>query len=141
MRGRLRLLGKRLGTHRFQRAGMAIGPHDFQTIYGRSPHAGSDAYPGAFQWLRPVAMRHKGYTEINRSLFRGFWYYERQPVVSSTYGGTSMTSLQLRWGHRVLSVVFVLFVLSALAVAQDYRGKVQGVVSDTSNAALAGASV
>src|SRR5215471_15873986 len=52
-----------------------------------------------------------------------------------------MTSLQSRWGHRVVSVVFVLFVLSALAVAQDYRGKVQGVVTDTSNAALAGASV
>src|SRR5262245_1174724 len=52
-----------------------------------------------------------------------------------------MTSLQSRWGHRVLSVVLVLFVLSALSLAQAYRAKLQRIVSDTSGAALAGASV
>jgi hypothetical protein len=34
--------GKRLGTHRFQRAGFRGWPA------GENPHAGSDAYPGAF---------------------------------------------------------------------------------------------
>src|SRR5215813_13165773 len=52
-----------------------------------------------------------------------------------------MTSLQSRFGRSVMSSLALLIVMSALALAQDYRGKVQGVVTDTSNAALAGASV
>ena len=39
-----------------------------------------------------------------------------------------MTSLQLRFGRRVLSALAVLLVMSALVAAQDYRAKVQGVV-------------
>src|SRR5262245_58958398 len=42
------LIGKRLGTHRFQRAGMAMRPHCFQAISDESPYAGCDAYPGVF---------------------------------------------------------------------------------------------
>lgn len=52
-----------------------------------------------------------------------------------------MTSLQSRLGRGVLSALTVILVMSSLTRAQDYRGKVQGVVTDTSNAALAGANV
>src|SRR5215468_2831710 len=52
-----------------------------------------------------------------------------------------MTSLQSRFGRSVMSSLALLIVMSALALAQDYRGKVQGVVTDASNAALAGANV
>src|SRR5215468_5315770 len=52
-----------------------------------------------------------------------------------------MTSLQSRFGRSVMSSLALLIVMSALALAQDYRGKVQGVVTDASSAALAGANV
>jgi hypothetical protein len=52
-----------------------------------------------------------------------------------------MTSLQSRFGRGVLSALAALIVMSALTHAQDYRGKVQGVVTDTSSAALAGVKV
>jgi len=52
-----------------------------------------------------------------------------------------MTSLQSRFGRSVLCALAALLVMPALTRAQDYRGKVQGVVTDTSNAALAGANV
>src|SRR5262249_8475968 len=52
-----------------------------------------------------------------------------------------MTSLQSRFGLSVLCALAALLVMSALARAQDYRGKAQGQVTDANNAALAGASV
>src|SRR5215510_5768647 len=52
-----------------------------------------------------------------------------------------MTTLQSRLWRGVLIALFALLVMYAPAQAQDYRAKVQGVVTDTSNAALAGASV
>ena len=52
-----------------------------------------------------------------------------------------MTSLQLRLGRRVLSALVAILVMSSPALAQDYRGKVQGVVTDSSGAALAGVNV
>src|SRR5262245_37840453 len=48
---------------------------------------------------------------------------------------------QSRIGRSVLSALIVLLAMFAPARAQDYRGKVQGLVTDSSNAALAGASV
>src|SRR5262247_249797 len=56
-------------------------------------------------------------------------------------GRFTMTSLQSRFGRGVLSALVALLVMSAPTHAQDYRGKVQGVVTDASNAALAGANV
>src|SRR5262245_26754341 len=52
-----------------------------------------------------------------------------------------MTTLQSRIGRGVLIALVAILVISAPAHAQDYRGKVQGVVSDASNAALPGVSV
>ena len=52
-----------------------------------------------------------------------------------------MTCLQLRLGRSVLSALVAILVMSAPALAQDYRGKVQGVVTDSSGAALAGVNV
>src|SRR5262247_4555777 len=47
--------------------------------------------------------------------------------------------------HDYIAIALVALVavlgMSAQALAQDYRGKVQGVVTDASNAALAGANV
>src|SRR5262249_45744161 len=58
-----------------------------------------------------------------------------------TLGGDIMTSLQSRFGLSVLCALAALLVMSALARAQDYRGKAQGQVTDANNAALAGANV
>ena len=52
-----------------------------------------------------------------------------------------MTSLQLRLRRSVLSALVAILVMSAPALAQDYRAKVQGVVTDSSGAALAGVNV
>src|SRR5438132_804041 len=52
-----------------------------------------------------------------------------------------MTSLQPREGRSVLGALAMLLVISTLTPAQDYRGKVQGVITDTTNAALANAKV
>jgi len=52
-----------------------------------------------------------------------------------------MTYLQSRLGRSMLSMLAVVLVMSAITRAQDYRGKVQGVVTDASQAALAGAGV
>jgi hypothetical protein len=52
-----------------------------------------------------------------------------------------MTSLQSRLCRGVLSALGVILIMSALTYAQDYRGKVQGVVTDSSGAALAGVNV
>jgi hypothetical protein len=52
-----------------------------------------------------------------------------------------MTSLQSHRGLRILCTLAVSFVMSSLVSAQDYRGKVQGVVTDTGAAALANARV
>jgi Carboxypeptidase regulatory-like domain len=52
-----------------------------------------------------------------------------------------MTCLQSRLGRSVLSALVAILVMSAPALAQDYRGKVQGVVTDSSGAALPGANV
>jgi hypothetical protein len=52
-----------------------------------------------------------------------------------------MTCLQSRLGRSVLSALFAILVMSAPALAQDYRGKVQGVVTDSSGAALPGVNV
>ncbi len=52
-----------------------------------------------------------------------------------------MTFLHARMGRGVLSALVALLVMSATALSQDYRGKVQGIVTDASGAALAGASV
>ena len=52
-----------------------------------------------------------------------------------------MTCLQSRLGRSVLSALVAILVMSAPALAQDYRGKVQGVVTDSSGAALAGVNV
>jgi len=52
-----------------------------------------------------------------------------------------MTTLQSRSGRGVLVALVAVLVMSAQALAQDYRGKVQGAVTDASGAALAGVSV
>lgn len=52
-----------------------------------------------------------------------------------------MTGLQSRLAHVVLAALVAVFVMTAPALAQDYRAKVQGVVTDASGAALAGANV
>ncbi len=52
-----------------------------------------------------------------------------------------MTNLHTRIGRCLLSALAALIIMSAQSYAQDYRGKVQGVVTDASNAALAGVSV
>src|SRR5262245_2339292 len=52
-----------------------------------------------------------------------------------------MRSMQLRWKHSVLCALTILLIMPALAGAQDYRGKVQGVVTDSGKAALANAKV
>jgi hypothetical protein len=52
-----------------------------------------------------------------------------------------MTTLQSRLGRGVLIALVATFVLSAQALAQDYRGKVQGAVTDASGGALAGVKV
>jgi carboxypeptidase family protein len=52
-----------------------------------------------------------------------------------------MTSPQSRWGRRILCSLATLFVMSSLVSAQDYRGKVQGVVTDTGSATLSNARV
>src|SRR5262245_33752440 len=52
-----------------------------------------------------------------------------------------MTTLQSRFVRGVLIALVALLVMSAPAHAQDYRGKVQGVVTDATNAALAGVKV
>src|SRR5262245_9728178 len=52
-----------------------------------------------------------------------------------------MTTLQSRLTRGVLVALVAIFVMSAPARAQDYRGKVQGVVTDASGGALAGANV
>src|SRR5438477_4980761 len=52
-----------------------------------------------------------------------------------------MTSLRSRMGQSALVVLVVLLLLPALTRAQDYRGKVQGSVTDASHAAFPGAKV
>jgi hypothetical protein len=52
-----------------------------------------------------------------------------------------MTTLQSRVGRGVLITLVAILVMSAMAFAQDYRGKAQGVVTDASNAALAGVNI
>lgn len=52
-----------------------------------------------------------------------------------------MTTLQFHWRRSIWCSLAVLLSLSALTYAQDYRGKVQGVVTDASQAALAGVKV
>jgi hypothetical protein len=52
-----------------------------------------------------------------------------------------MTCLQSRLGRSVLSALVAILVMSTPALAQDYRAKVQGVVTDSSGAALAGVNV
>ncbi|HEU0178276.1 MAG TPA: TonB-dependent receptor [Blastocatellia bacterium] len=52
-----------------------------------------------------------------------------------------MTCLQSRFWRSVLSALAAILVTSASTQAQDYRGKVQGAVTDASGAALAGVSV
>lgn len=52
-----------------------------------------------------------------------------------------MRSSQSRWGFSVLCMLTILLAISALGLAQDYRGKVQGAVTDTGNAALANVKV
>jgi hypothetical protein len=52
-----------------------------------------------------------------------------------------MTSLLSHWGRRILCTLAALFAISGLVSAQDYRGKVQGVVTDTGAAAIANARV
>jgi hypothetical protein len=52
-----------------------------------------------------------------------------------------MTTLQSRLGRGVLVALVAIIAMSAPARAQDYRGKVQGVVTDASGGALAGANV
>src|SRR5687767_3963325 len=52
-----------------------------------------------------------------------------------------MTSLQSRFGRSVLTALIAILVISTTARAQDYRGKVQGAVTDASGAALAGVAV
>jgi hypothetical protein len=52
-----------------------------------------------------------------------------------------MTSLQSHGGRRILCSLAALFVITGFVSAQDYRGKVQGVVTDTGSAALANARV
>jgi hypothetical protein len=52
-----------------------------------------------------------------------------------------MTSLQSRLWRGVLSALGAILAMSALTYAQDYRGKVQGVVADGSGGALAGVTV
>src|SRR5262245_34451387 len=48
---------KRLGTHRFQRAGFRKRLVDQKRACCESPHAGSDAYPGATHCLNKFARR------------------------------------------------------------------------------------
>ncbi|HEY6403138.1 MAG TPA: carboxypeptidase-like regulatory domain-containing protein, partial [Blastocatellia bacterium] len=52
-----------------------------------------------------------------------------------------MTFLRSSLRRGVLIAPVVILVMSALIHAQDYRGKVQGVVTDASGAALAGVNV
>jgi hypothetical protein len=52
-----------------------------------------------------------------------------------------MTSLQSRLWRGVLSALSAVLIMSSLARAQDYRGKVQGAVTDSSSGALAGVTV
>src|SRR5262245_9870676 len=52
-----------------------------------------------------------------------------------------MRSMHCRWERSVLCALTILLIMSALVWAQDYRGKVQGVVTDTGKAALANAKV
>jgi hypothetical protein len=52
-----------------------------------------------------------------------------------------MTTLQSRLGRGVLVALVAILVMSAQALAQDYRGKVQGAVTDASGSAVAGVSV
>jgi hypothetical protein len=52
-----------------------------------------------------------------------------------------MTTLQSRIGRVVLVALAAVLVISAPALAQDYRGKVQGAVTDASGGALAGVKV
>src|SRR5262245_14957887 len=52
-----------------------------------------------------------------------------------------MTTLQSRLARGVLVALVTIFVMSAPAHAQDYRAKVQGVVTDASGGALAGVNV
>jgi hypothetical protein len=52
-----------------------------------------------------------------------------------------MTFLHSRFWRGLLSALAAILVMSAPTQAQDYRGKVQGVVTDAGGAALAGAKV
>ncbi|HKX30451.1 MAG TPA: carboxypeptidase-like regulatory domain-containing protein, partial [Blastocatellia bacterium] len=52
-----------------------------------------------------------------------------------------MRSMQGRWKLSVLCALTILLIMPALVGAQDYRGKVQGVVMDSGKAALANAKV
>jgi Carboxypeptidase regulatory-like domain len=49
-----------------------------------------------------------------------------------------MIFLKCRWGF---SLILTLLAMASLVVAQDYRGKVQGVVTDVNGAAIPGATV
>jgi hypothetical protein len=52
-----------------------------------------------------------------------------------------MTSLQSLLGRSVVGALAALVFMGVLTHAQDYRGKLQGVVADTNKSALAGAKV
>ena len=52
-----------------------------------------------------------------------------------------MISVQFHRQRGVFLALAILLLIPALAAAQDYRGKVQGSITDASNAAIAGAKV
>src|SRR5262245_21436461 len=59
--------GKRLGTHRFQRAGIKYKSPGTLLDDSPRPHAGSDAYPGAFLRSLHIAARR---SETTKSVWR-----------------------------------------------------------------------
>ncbi|MEP7341764.1 MAG: carboxypeptidase-like regulatory domain-containing protein [Acidobacteriota bacterium] len=52
-----------------------------------------------------------------------------------------MISIQFHRQHGVFLALAILLLIPALSQAQDYRGKVQGIVTDASKSAIAGAKV
>jgi hypothetical protein len=49
--------------------------------------------------------------------------------------------MSLSKGRGIISSIVVLLAMAALTVAQDYRGKLQGTVTDEAHAAIPGAHV
>src|SRR5262249_44707607 len=60
---------------------------------------------------------------------------------SKFWGGTLMPSLRHRMGTGRLLVLVVLLMVPALTLGQDYRGKVQGSITDSMKVAFAEAKV